>query len=72
MLRINPASERLNDIRAEQVVGRNMQELVDEGVFDRSATLEVLARKAPVSMLQAQKGRKLALTGIPVLTRAAN
>ena len=57
VLRINPASERLNDIRAEQVVGRNMQELVDEGVFDRSATLEVLARKAPVSIVQAQKGR---------------
>ena len=66
VLRINPASERLNDIRAEEVVGRNMQQLVDEGVFDRSATLEVLARRAPVSLLQTQKGRKLALTGIPV------
>jgi len=66
VLRINPASERLNDIKAEQVVGRNMNDLVKEGVFDRSATLEVMARRVPVSLLQTQKGRKLALTGIPV------
>jgi PAS domain S-box-containing protein len=67
VLHINPASERLNGIKADQVVGRNMQELVDEGVFDRSATLEVLRRKAPVSLVQTIKGRQLALTGIPVL-----
>jgi len=66
VLRINPASERLNGIQARQVVGRNMKDLVDEGVFDRSATLEVLRRRAPVSLLQNQKGRTLALTGIPV------
>jgi len=70
VLRINPASERLNGIEAGQVVGRNMQELVDEGVFDRSATLEVLRRKAPVSLLQTHQGRKLALTGIPVHNEA--
>ncbi len=70
VLRINPASERLNGIKAGQVVGRNMQELVDSGMFDRSATLEVLRRKAPVTLLQAREGRKLALDGIPVLNEA--
>jgi PAS domain S-box-containing protein len=70
VLRINPASERLNGIRAEQVLGRNMHDLVAEGMFDRSATLEVLARKVPVSILQTHQGRKLTLTGIPVFDEA--
>jgi PAS domain S-box-containing protein len=70
VLRINPASERLNDVRADQVVGRNMVDLVEEGLFDRSATLEVLRQKAPVSMLQIREGRQLVLTGIPVMDEA--
>jgi PAS domain S-box-containing protein len=70
VLRINPASERLNLLKADQVVGRNVQDLMDEGIFDRSATLEVLRRKAPISMLQNCRGRKLVLTGIPVLDEA--
>ncbi len=70
VLRINPASERLNGIRAEQVVGRNMRDLVAEGLFDRSATLEVIKARAPVNMLQARQGRKLVLTGNPVFDDA--
>jgi len=70
VLRVNPASERLNGIRADQVVGRNMRDLVAEGLFDRSATLEVIKARAPVNMLQARQGRKLVLTGNPVFDDA--
>ena len=70
VMRINPASERLNGIRADQVIGRTMQDLLEEGMFDRSATLEVLRRRAPVSMIQQHQGRTLALSGIPVLDEA--
>jgi PAS domain S-box-containing protein len=66
VLRINPASERLNAITADQVVGRNMRELVAEGFIDRSVTLEVIRTRAPANMLQARVGRKLMLTGVPV------
>ncbi len=66
VLRINPASERLNSIKADEVVGRNMQQLVADGFFDRSATLEVIKTRAPVNMLQLRQGRKLVLTGTPV------
>ncbi len=70
VLRVNPASERLNNIRAAEVVGRNMRELVAEGLFDRSATLEVLRTRAPVNVLQTRGGRKLILTGVPVFDGA--
>jgi PAS domain S-box-containing protein len=70
VLRINPASERLNALTADQVVGRNMRDLVAEGFFDRSVTLEVLRTGGPVNMFQARKGRKLMLCGVPVRDEA--
>jgi PAS domain S-box-containing protein len=66
VLRLNPASARLNDVDPITTVGRNMRALVEEGVFDRSATLEVLKTGKPVNMLQSRRGRKLVLTGTPV------
>ncbi len=67
VLRINRASERLNVIQAQDVVGRNMRELVDEGLVDCSATLEVIRTGRVVNLLQnTRSGRKLMLTGNPV------
>ncbi len=72
VLRINPASERLNSIRAEEVTGRNMRDLVAQGFIDRSATLEVLRTRSVVHMLQERAGRKLVLTGSPVFDAEGN
>ncbi len=66
VIRINPASERINDIKAADVIGHNMHDLVNERIFDRSATLEVLRSGAVVNMLQQRLGRKLITTGTPV------
>jgi PAS domain S-box-containing protein len=66
VLRINPASARLNDIQPADVVGRNMRQLLEDGTFDRSVTLEVLRTGKPIHMLQTRRGRKLVLTGTPV------
>ncbi len=68
VLRINFASERLNNIRAAEVVGRNMADLVAEGFINRSATLEVIKTGNTVTMLQnTNTGRKLMITGSPIL-----
>ena len=67
VLRMNPASERIHDVKAEEIIGRNMQELVDEGFIDKSVTLEVIKVREVVSILQySEKGRKLVITGTPV------
>jgi PAS domain S-box-containing protein len=66
VLRINPASARLNALEPSQVVGRNMKDLVEEGMFDRSVTLEVIRTDKPVHMLQTKRGRRLVMTGTPV------
>ncbi len=66
VLRMNPASERIHGVNAEDVIGRNMQDLVDEGFIDKSATLEVIKARSVVNILQNRKGRKLVITGTPV------
>jgi TyrR family helix-turn-helix protein/PAS domain S-box-containing protein len=67
VLRINSASERLNNIHAVEVVGRNMADLVAEGFINRSATLEVIKTGSTATMLQnTSTGRKLMITGSPI------
>ncbi|MGD8562438.1 MAG: sigma 54-interacting transcriptional regulator [Desulfarculaceae bacterium] len=67
VVRVNPASERFAGVNAKEVIGRNVQDLLEEGYFDRSATLEVLKRRAAVSLIQKTKdGREGLVTGNPV------
>lgn len=66
VLRINPSSERINKIRAAEVVGHNMNELVEQGFIDRSVSLEVIRSKEVSNLLQQREGRKLITTGTPV------
>ena len=67
VLKINRASEKINGVNAEDVVGRNVKELVREGYFDKSVTLEVLKKKKRVSLLQnLNNGKTLLVTGNPI------
>ncbi len=68
VLRINSASEKLNGISAENIIGKNMKELVSEGWFDRSVTLEVLKTGRQVSLIQHSRNtdKILLTTGTPV------
>ncbi len=68
VIRISKASERINGVKAEEVTGKNIQELVAEGLVDKSVTLEVLKRKTAVTMIQQVKGgKKILITGNPIL-----
>ncbi|MCF8061118.1 MAG: sigma 54-interacting transcriptional regulator [Deltaproteobacteria bacterium] len=71
VLRLNPASEAINDIRAEEWIGRNIGEVVAEGIIDSSVTLEVLKKGCPVTMFQQAKrtNKKLLVTGNPIFKR---
>lgn len=70
VLRCNSASQRLTGVTAEEVVGRNIIELVQNGVIDRSVTLEVIQKKKKVSLIQkTRSGKRLFLTGNPVFDK---
>lgn len=68
VIRVNQASQRINRIKAEEVVGKSMQEVVASGVVDRSVSLEVLKRREPVTMTQRlPHGKEILVTGNPVM-----
>jgi len=73
VLMINKASERINEVKISEVVGRNVRDLVKEGLYNKSVTLEVLERKAPVTLLQkVRSGKSILVTGNPVFNDEGN
>lgn len=66
-LRVNSAYERIAGLCRGDLVGRNMEDLVREKVFDHSVTLEVLKRREQVTIMQQIKGDKqVMVTGTPI------
>ncbi len=68
ILRVNPASQRINHASAEQLVGRDYLDAAAEGlVILPSAALEAIKQQQQVSLLQENRfGRKLISTATPV------
>jgi len=67
VLDINEAYERITGIRAKEVIGRTMRELVEEGYFDQSVTLLVMKELQSVTINQTVKGKKqILVTGNPI------
>jgi PAS domain S-box-containing protein len=67
VVRVNKASEEINGIKAEQVLNRKMEDLVKEGLIDRSVTMEVLQTGSTVTMIQyLRNGKQILVTGNPV------
>ena len=66
-IRVNKAYERITGLSREKLIGRNLNDLVEEKVFDNSATLEVLKKKEPVTIMQEVMGDKqVMVTGTPI------
>lgn len=66
VIRMNPASEKIHNLPATEIVGRNMRELIETGFIDRSAALEASISKQRVSLLQNKNGHKLISIATPV------
>jgi PAS domain S-box-containing protein len=69
-LRVNQAYERISGLKREDLIGRNMRDLVQEGLVDRSVTLEVLRLREPVTIMQDIAGDKhVIVTGNPIFDK---
>jgi PAS domain S-box-containing protein len=67
-LKINRAYQRLTGLRSDELVGRNMQDLVREGVISQSASLRVLKEGKPFSVMQSLgNGKQLLVSASPIL-----
>ena len=66
-IRVNHSYERITGLNRQQLIGRNMNDLVRERIFDHSVTLEVLQKQQQVTILQQIKGDKqVMVTGTPI------
>ena len=67
VLSINEAYTRITGIKAEDILGKNMYDLVEEGWYDCSATIEVIETHKPVTFTQKVKtGKTIVVTGNPI------
>jgi len=73
-LHINSAYERISGIKREELLGRNMRELVDKGYFSDSVTLHVLEKKERVTMMHEIRntGKRVLITGNPIFNEAGD
>ena len=73
VLRINTAYERITGIRADEVVGKYMGQLVEEKYYDESVTLLVMRSREPITINQTVKnGRRLLVTGNPIFDESGS
>ncbi|WP_194174970.1 sigma-54 interaction domain-containing protein [Desulfofundulus thermobenzoicus] len=66
--------QELTNILEEEVKGRHMKELEDDGYFDRSVSLLVLKYKTRVTIEQKvlRSGKKIIVTGNPIFDKDGN
>ncbi|NLB89445.1 MAG: sigma 54-interacting transcriptional regulator, partial [Syntrophomonadaceae bacterium] len=65
--KVNQAYYRITGIKPEEVIGKTMYELVAQGFYDRSCSVEVIETLKPVTFEQKVKtGRTVLVTGNPI------
>lgn len=66
-LRVNKAYERITGFEADELVGRNIALLVEEGVFSKACSLEVIRTKQVTTIQQKlSTGKVVLVTGTPI------
>lgn len=71
--KVNPAYYRITGIKPKEVLGKTMYELVAQGFYDRSCSIEVIETLKPVTFVQKIKtGRTVLVTGNPVFDDKGN
>lgn len=72
-IRINKAIKRMTDLGEDELLNRNMSELVDTGILSRSASLMVMENKMPVTTsLTTITGKLLLVSATPVFDESGN
>lgn len=66
-LRVNKNYVKFSGISAKEVIGRNVQELVNEGYYSDSATVHVLQKNETVTVMHdIRTGKRAMVTAVPV------
>jgi len=69
-IKINNAYESITGLKKEELLGRNMKELTDQGIISASGSLMAIETKKPVTLFQEfRTGKKALITSSPVLDK---
>lgn len=72
-IRVNSAYEKITGIKREEVLGKHMKDLVEQGFYSQSVTLLVLQNKKPTTIMQRIKDNKdVMVTGVPVINESGD
>jgi PAS domain S-box-containing protein len=70
VLRINQAYERITGIKAEEVIGQDMNELVLRNFYDQSVTVLVIKQRKSITINQQVRGsHQILVTGNPIFDK---
>ncbi len=74
VIAVNQAAEKFSNIKAADVLNKNVVKLVESGVIDQALSPEVLASKRQVNMLQyiEKTGKYILSTGTPAFDENGN
>jgi PAS domain S-box-containing protein len=74
VISINGASEKLGGIKRQDIIGKNVSDIIKHGLYSNYVTDEVIQTKQPVSQLQYIKNtnKTVLCTGIPVFDDSGN
>jgi len=74
ILALNRASERLNGVRADEVIGKNVEIMIQKNIVDSNITPDVIRTRQSISKMQFIKrtGRYLMVTGNPAFDEGGN
>ncbi len=62
----NEAAEKIDGIRKEDILGKNMHDLVEKGIFSESVALDVIEQGKSIKITQKVNNRLIYATGKPV------
>lgn len=65
----NSLAEKIDGLKKKDIVGKNLKDLVDKGIFSRSIGLITIEKKEKVMMTQVVNGRSIFSTGIPIFEK---
>lgn len=74
IIALNRASERLNGLKSEEVIGKNVAVMLEKDIVDQNITPEVIRTRQPLTIMQFIKrtGRYLLVTGTPAFDEDGN
>lgn len=69
-LYVNKAYTKMTDLNKEDLIGKNVKDLVNQGIYYNAVTPEVIKRKKTITAIgKAKKGIEMLITGNPILSQ---